>query len=314
MRSHVIPGEQVDQFRVEELVTSTPVASIFRAIDQRTEQPVLIKFPNPDIETDPILSDRFKREEEIGSSLTHPGLLKVIDHGGHSRPYIVSDWFDGQLLRQLLTANKHLTPERAVKITLNVCDVLDYVENHGVFHRNLRPENIMVGADDSVKLINFGTAAMIGARRITFTNLSQAVGISDYLAPEELSGKRADARSDTYALGVILYEMLTGRTPFQDIDPFERAGRKPEPPSQLAPAVSPQLQEVIYRCLETKPSERYANAHQLAHDLKHLDRVEVRRRAQSVGSSLQSKRMLLYAGLALVPIVIFALLLLFARH
>ncbi len=314
MRPHVIAGERVDQFQVEELVTSTPVASIFRAIDLRREQVVLIKFPNPDIETDPVLSDRFKREEEIGSSLSHPGLLKVVDHDGHSRPYIVSEWFDGQLLRQVLAANQKLTPERAVKIALNICDVLDYVENHGVFHRDLRPENIMVGANDTIKLINFGTAAMIGARRITFTNLAQAVGISDYIAPEELGGKRADARSDIYAVGVVLYEMLTGRTPFQGIDPFDRPGKKPEPPSQLAPTVSPQLQEVIYRCLETKPSERYANAHQLAHDLKHLDRVQVKKRGQSAGSNLRSKRMFIYAGLALVPIVIFALLLLFARH
>src|SRR5438552_16079635 len=161
MKPHVVSGDQVAQLRVEEHVTSTPVAPIFRATDLRREQIVLIKFPNPDIETDPVLSDRFKREEEIGNSLSHPGLLKVVDHDGHSRPYIVSEWFDGQLLRQVLAATKKLTPERAVKIALNVCDVLDYVEHHGVFHRDLRPENIMVGANDNIKLINFGTAAMI---------------------------------------------------------------------------------------------------------------------------------------------------------
>jgi eukaryotic-like serine/threonine-protein kinase len=315
MRTHVIAGEQIDHFRVEELVTSTPVASIFRATDLRTEERVLMKFPNPDIETDPILADRFKREEEIGSSLNHPGLLKVIAPGGHSRPYIVSEWFDGHLLRQLLSADERLSPQRAVQIALNICDALDYVENHGVFHRNLRPENIMVGADDSIKLINFGTAAMIGARRITFTSVSRAVGISDYMAPEELGGKRADGRSDIFAVGVILYEMLAGRTPFQGIDPFDRPSKKPEPLSQLAPGISPQLQEVIYRCLEAKPSERYANAHLLSHDLKHLDRVQLTKRAANAAGPKRQvpKKMIVYAVLALVPIVIFALLLLFAR-
>src|SRR5258708_7831791 len=209
MRSHVAVGEEVDHFHIDRLITSTPVASMFRAIDLKTQQPVTLKFPNPDVEADPVLANRFRREEEIGRTLSHPGLLKAVGESGQSRPYMVSEWFDGQLLRSLLNAEKKLTPDRAMKIALHVCDVLDYVENHGVFHRNIRPENIMVGADDNIKLINFGTSAMIGARRITFTNLSQAVGISDYIAPEELSGKRVDARSDVYSLGVVLYEMLT---------------------------------------------------------------------------------------------------------
>src|SRR5690349_17836098 len=180
MRSHVVSGEQVDQFRVEELVTSTPVASIFRATDLRREQIVLIKFPNPDVETDPVLSDRFKREEEIGATLNHPGLLKLIQ-GGHSRPYIVSEYFDGKFLRQMLESEKTLSVERSIRIALKICEVLDYVEGHGVFHRDLRPENIMVGSDNAVKLVNFGSAAMIGARRITFTTVSHSLGISDYL-------------------------------------------------------------------------------------------------------------------------------------
>jgi eukaryotic-like serine/threonine-protein kinase len=164
------------------------------------------------------------------------------------------------------------------KIPLGICDVLEYVENHGVAHRDIRPENTLVGADDQVKLINFGTAAMLGARRITFANLAQSVGISDYISPEELSGKRGDARSGIFAVGVVLYEMLTGRTPFQGIDAFDRLEMHPRAVSEIEPSISPALQEVTLRALEPKPGDRYANAHQLATDLRHLDRVAVKNR------------------------------------
>lgn len=323
MRTHVLAGDEVDNFRLEELVSSTPVATIFRAVDLRTDKLALVKFPNPDVEIDPILSDRFKREEEIASSLSHPGLLKVSDSGAHSRPYIVSEWFDGQLLRSLLNDQKKLSPERAVRIALNICDVLDYVEGHGVFHRDLRPENIMVGTNDNVKLLNFGTAAMVGARRITFTSMSQAVGLSDYLAPEELAGKRGDARGDVYSLGVILCEMLMGRAPFRgsiglqrsSVHPLARLMKDLSAATELKASASPQLQHVMYRALENSPGKRYASAHEMAHDLRNLDRLNVRDLAERLDDrSATIRKALLYFGLALVPIVIFALLLLFAKH
>jgi serine/threonine-protein kinase len=319
----VLAGDEVDNFRLEELISSTPVASTFRAVDLHGIKPVFVKFPNPDVEIDPILSDRFKREEEIGSSLSHPGLLQVIDNGAHSRPYIVSEWFDGQLLRRLLNYQKKLSPERAVRITLNICDVLDYVEGHGVFHRDLRPENIMVGANDNVKLLNFGTAAMVGARRITFASMAQALGFSDYLAPEELAGRRGDARGDVYSLGVILCEMLMGRALFRcsiglqrnSMHPLARLMKDPASAAELKANVSPQLQHVIYRALETSPGKRYSHAREMAHDLRNLGRLNMRDFSKRlVDRSAQTRKVLLYFGLALVPIVIFALLLFFAKH
>jgi len=323
MRTHVLAGDEVDNFRLEELVSSTPVASTFQAIDLPTGKRVLVKFPNPDVEIDPTLSDRFKREEEISSSLSHPGLLKGIDRGAHSRPYIVSEWFDGQLLRTVLRDQKKLSPERAVRIALNICDVLDYVEGHGVYHRDLRPENIMVGANDDVKLINFGTAGVAGARRITFTSVSQAVGSSDYLAPEELAGKRGDARGDVYSLGVILCEMLMGRAPFRDsiglqrnnVHPLARLLKEPSSAAEFKSSASPQLQHVIYRALEASPGKRYSNAHEMAHDLKNLDHLNVRDFSKGLASaSPKTRKALLYFSLALIPVVIFALLLMFAKH
>jgi len=317
MRSHVLAGDEVDNFQVGELVSTTAAASLFRAIDTQTGTRVLIKFPNPDVETDPVLSDRFKREEEIGATLNHPGLLKMIQ-GAHSRPYIVSEYFDGKFLRQVLEAERTLSVERSIRIALKICEVLDYVEGHGIFHRDLRPENIMVGSDNTVKVINFGGAAMIGARRITFTTVSHALGISDYLAPEELSGTRTDARTDVYSLAVILYEMITGRTPFDGLNPFARPGVHPFDQKSkgngrsLAPSVPVQLEHVLYNALQPKPAKRYRNAQRLAADLQNLERVPIRRRTTLIGK-LRSSRLVFYGALALLPVLIFALLLLFAR-
>jgi serine/threonine-protein kinase len=317
MRNQVNVGEQLDHYQIDGLLNHTPFASTFRATDLSTQQTVFLKVPHPDVESDPIFSDRFKREEEIGKLLHHAGLLEILSDGNQSRPYIVMRWFDGQPLRQVLVGTRKLSTERAEKIVLGICDVLDFIENRGIAHRDIRPENVLIDRNDEIKLINFGAASKTGARRITFANLAQSVGMSDYISPEELRGKRGDARSDIYALGVVLYEMLTGRTPFQGMDPFSRLGKDPSPPRDLEPSVSAQLQEVIYRALEEEPRKRYAYAHELAHDLRHLDEVKTTaRESQDVKRyrTLRAKKFLVYTALALPPVVIFALLLFFARR
>jgi eukaryotic-like serine/threonine-protein kinase len=317
MKTPVHPGDQIDHYRIECLADDSSPTSIFRGTDLRTNSPVAIKIPHPEMESDPVFLERFQREEEIGKSLNHPGIMKVFGDEHRSQTYIVTEWFDGQPLRQLL-AGKRLPQERAVRIALDICSALDHIQNHGIVHRDLRPENILVDAQDHIKLINFGIAARIGARRITFTNLAQVVGMSEYISPEELNGKRDDARSDIYALGVILYEMLTGKTPFQGSGPYDRLLKHPIPPREIDPTISPQLQEVIYRALERDPKNRYANAHEFALDLSDLKRVGVAERPElrdwRKGRTPRWERAFLFSAIALVPVVIFVLLIYFARR
>ena len=311
------PGDQIDHYYIDGIADQSGPTSVFRATDVLTNRAVAIKIPHPEMESDPIFMERFQREGEIGESLDHPGILKVFRDEQRSQIYIVTEWFEGQTLRQIM-AGTRLSHDRAIRITLNVCSALEYIQNRGIVHRDLRPENILVDAEDHIKLINFGVAAKLGARRITFTNLAQVVGVSEYISPEELNGKRDDARSDIYALGVILYEMLTGKTPFQGSSPYDRLLRHPVPPREIDSAISPQLQEVIYRALERDPRRRYPNAHNFAFDLSDLKRVGLLQRSElrawKKNNSRLRRKVLLFTAIAFVPIVIFALLLYFAQH
>ncbi len=318
MRTTVSSGDKLDHYLLEEVVARSRTVSVFRGTDLNTNRPVAVKVPHPDMESDPTFSVRFRREEEICKSMDHPGIMKVIAEDGRNQTYMVMEWFEGVTLRRLLDGARKLPSDRAVRIALSICEALDYIQNHGVVHRDLKPENVMVDAGDHIKLIGFGLAAQVGARRITFTNLSQLVGTSEYVSPEELKGKRGDARSDIYSLGVMLYEMLAGQTPFPGVDPFERVLKQPIPPRELEPSISPQLQEVTYRALEPEAKNRYVNARDFARDLEHLDRVGVvdrsELRAWKKQHTARLRKVLTYVAVALVPIVVFTLLLYFARH
>jgi serine/threonine-protein kinase len=315
-------GDQLDHYRIEALVARSGMATIYRGTDTRSGRQVAIKIPHPEVESDPALFDRFHREEEIGKLLDHPGVMKVYADEKRSRVYMVMEWVDGRLLRKILDEEHKLPPERAVRLTLRILEALEYIHSKGVGHRDLKPENVMVDDGDNIKLIDFGIAANAKSRRLTFAKLSQTMGTPDYISPEQVKGKRGDGRSDLYALGVMLYEMLTGKVPFSGENAFlimnDRLLNNPVPPREIDPSITAELQEIIYRALERDPRNRYATARDFAGDLQHQDKVGVAVRPELHNwkdrRQPRSRQILFYIGLALIPVVIFAVLLYVAKH
>jgi serine/threonine-protein kinase len=315
-------GDALDHYSLDAVVAQSGMSVLYRATDRNTGRQVAIKIPLAGMEEDPVLFERFKREQEIGQLLDHPGIVKTYNDEERSRTYMVLEWVDGRLLRTILNEEKKLSIERATKIALGMCDALDYMHKRGIVHRDLKPENIMVDENDNIKLIDFGIALKEDARRLTFVNVSNMLGTPDYISPEQVQGNRGDQRSDIYALGIMLYEMLTGTVPFVGPNPLavmnERMLHEPRAPRELNPDISPELQEILYRALERNPRHRYATAHEMIWDLEHQEQVGVEDRGvrQPVrgGRPKVNRKVLLYALLAFVPLVLFALMLFLARR
>jgi eukaryotic-like serine/threonine-protein kinase len=315
-------GQELDHYRIQAPVAESGMASIFRASDLRDGRQVAIKIPHSAMEADPVLFDRFKREEEIGTALDHPNVMRIFPNQDRSRVYMVMEWVPGRLLRKIMSEEGKLAPDRAIRITLGILKALDYIHKHGVVHRDLKPENIMVDDQDNIKLIDFGIASKEGAKRLTYAGFTQALGTPDYISPEQVKGKRGDARSDLYSLGIMLYEMLTGKTPFSGPSPLavmnDRLINHPLPPREADPSISPQLQEVLYRAMERDPRNRYPTAHAFALDLENLDKVGVAERVELADwknrRSGRSRKIFYYAALALLPFVLFLVMMLLAHH
>ncbi len=304
-------GDQIDSYRIEALVSRSRMTAVYRATDLRDGRAVALKIPDPEMETDPFLLERFRRAAMIGEKLGHHGVMHVFSEVERSRVYMVMEWCEGKPLRQIMGAGT-VVQERAIPITTAVLEALQYLHDNGVVHRALTPDSIMVDDHDKIKLIDFGLASDATSRRLTYTNLADELGTVDYISPEQVAGKRGDSRSDIYSMGVILYEMLTSKLPFTGSSPIEamkaRLTTAPIPPSVASPSISPHLQEVLYRALEKDPKNRYARAHDFAHDLQHLDRVGIDERPELRDWQNQKRRLprtiLLSLLLLLVPVAI----------
>lgn len=315
-------GDTLDHYLLEATIAHTGMSTLYRATDLNDGRQVAIKVPHAEMESDPVLLERFKREQEIGQELDHPGVVKTFNSEHRSRLYMVIEWVDGKLLRALLNEKGKLPIDRAELITLGICDALDYMHKRGVVHRDLKPENVMVDEWNRIKLIDFGIAMKEDARRLTFAGPSPLLGTPDYISPEQVKGQRGDQRSDIYALGAMLYEMLTGRPPFVGSNPLavmnERVLADPKPARSLNPQISPQLQEILSRAMERDPRHRYATAAEMAWELGHQEQVGVDEGGHRHGLHQRmapgGRKMLLYAALALIPLLIFGLMMMLARR
>lgn len=315
------PGERFERFRIETFVVRTGMTSIYRATDLHTGQLVAIKIPHPELECDPVFYSRFQREIAIGKRLHHPGVVQTIDSSDMDQLCIVMEWVEGKFLRKILSEEGKLPVERVTRIATSVCEALEYIHSQGVVHRDLKPENIMLGENDRVKLIDFGISSSEGMRRLTFSKLSNAMGTPDYISPEQIKRKHNDGRSDVYALGVILFEMLTGQTPFNGPSPFavmnDRLVNDPPSAREINPEISVQMQEILDRAMERDPEDRFASARTFAEALAKPECVAViDRKARKERKSARLpflKRILSYTMLFMIPVVIFSLLPLVAR-
>ncbi len=275
------PGAQIDHYEIIRMLGHGGMSRVYLATDLEDQRRVVLKFPNDDLIGDIAVFERYRREAEIGSRLDHPHVQHLLNIGEkRSEEYLVVEYIEGQTLRRVLEerGGEPLPPEEALRVTRQVADALAYCHEHGVYHRDIKPENIMLQRDGGVKIIDFGIALLQGARRVTWRGLSETVGTPDYMSPEQLRGERGTAASDIYAVGMMLYEMLCGRTPFDGENVFAIMNQhvSHDPPSilQYNPELSPALVTVVMHAIRRDPEKRYKSMRDLLADLNNLEEVQ----------------------------------------
>lgn len=272
-------SDQFDHFQIRGHIAQGGMSDIYRAYDLLSGKEVALKIPDKSIIGDPAQYERFQRELEVMRTLDHPAIQKGLGSGRfNNTPYLVTELVGGESMRELVKRSAPLDPAAAVQLTRKIADGLAHCHDHDIIHRDVKPENILIGEDGQPVILDFGLALTKGSHRVTYANLSATAGTPDYMAPEQIEGHRGDKRTDLYALGVILFELLTGRPPFSGDNPLavmaqHLQGGIPRL-DKLQPGVSPQLAAVAARCLRRNPDDRYPDMHALVHDLDNLESVD----------------------------------------
>jgi serine/threonine-protein kinase len=320
--NEVKPGEILDsRFEIDSVISRSGMATIYKAKDLETKQTVAVKIPHMQMESDAGSFARFQREAEIGEMLDHPNILKFIKVPNKSRPYIVTEYLEGKSLSNVLNEVQPLPIPDAVQIASYICGALAHMHEHKVVHRDLKPQNIVLCNDGSLRIIDFGIAKSMEMRRLTFAGFTPAMGTPDYMAPEQVKGKRGDERTDIYSLGAVLYEMTTGSVPFEGPNPFvvmnSRITGDPIAPRKVNPQISEQLEEIILHAMEREPHKRYQSAAVMKAELDDPESVKVTGRARHLEAPKvwktrwQGARLIVLS--ALFPILLFLAALFFTK-
>lgn len=267
------PGDELgERYRIEALLGQGGMGRVYKAYDRELDRTVALKVLQPELTSDPNAMQRFKQELLLASRISHKNILRIHDLGeADGVKFISMAYVEGPDLHHLLREQGKLPTARAQKIAEQLCEALDAAHSEGVVHRDLKPQNILMGKDDHVYVSDFGLAKSLESSTAGMTRTGQFLGTPRYMAPEQVEAKTVDHRTDLYALGLILFEMVTGEDAFKGDSTlqimYRRVKEKPPNPKQLNPEVPDNLARVTLRCLEREPDRRYPNAKEILADL-----------------------------------------------
>ncbi len=259
------------RYELAHLVARGGMAEVYRARDRLLDRPVALKVLFPELSVDRSFVERFRREAQAAANLSHPNIVPVFDWGEDGGTYfIVMEFIDGRALSSILRTAGPLHPDRAAEIGADVAGALAYAHRHGVIHRDVKPGNVLITDEGTVKVTDFGIARAINTEE-SLTQTGAVMGTATYFSPEQAEGVGVDARSDIYSLGVVLFEMVTGRPPFLGESPVAVASKhvreNPPAPHEINPSVPPNFEAIIAKCMAKSPEFRYATGDDLRVDL-----------------------------------------------
>src|SRR5919199_70886 len=250
------------------------MAEVHRGRDLRLGREVAVKVLRQDLARDPSAQVRFRREAQAAASLNHPAIVAVYDTGedrtaSGATPYIVMEYVEGETLRDVLRRQGRLEPRRAMTLAADICAALDFSHRNGIVHRDVKPGNVMITPQGTVK--DFGIARAVSASAATITSTAAVIGTAQYLSPEQARGEGVDARSDVYSLGCLLYELVTGAPPFTGDSPvavaYQHVREDPRLPSSINPEVPAELDAILLKAMSKNPANRYQSAAEMRNDL-----------------------------------------------
>jgi serine/threonine-protein kinase len=251
------------------------MSEVHRGRDVRLTRDVAIKVLRADLARDPQFQLRFRREAQNAAALNHPAIVAVYDTGETdgefgTLPYIVMEFVDGQTLREIVKGTGPLTQQRVIEVMADVCAALDFSHRHGIIHRDVKPANVMITTGGAVKVMDFGIARALGEGQ-NMTQTAAVIGTAQYLSPEQARGEAVDARSDVYAAGCVLFELLTGEPPFSGDSPvavaYQHVREDPRRPSEVNHEVGGALDSIVLKAMSKNPANRYQSAAEMRSDL-----------------------------------------------